>query len=108
MTDRAARVGPDELSLPQFGPRRKPPAGNCRCLARSTHHGRNASRCARTIARSRGEVRRPSSAVREAMLDLANEKLVIIVRNKGFRVNELSDRDLDEIASLRALIEGSR
>src|SRR6185436_16096063 len=46
-----------------------------------------------------------ATPVREAMLDLANEKLVTIVRNKGFRVNELSDRDLDEIASLRALIE---
>lgn len=46
-----------------------------------------------------------ATPVREAMLDLANENLVTIVRNKGFRVNELSDRDLDEIASLRALIE---
>ena len=46
-----------------------------------------------------------ATPVREAMLDLAGEKLVTIVRNKGFRVNELSDRDLDEIASLRALIE---
>ncbi|RJL36104.1 GntR family transcriptional regulator [Bailinhaonella thermotolerans] len=43
--------------------------------------------------------------VREAMLDLAKEGLVEAVRNKGFRVMELSDRELDEITELRGLIE---
>jgi DNA-binding GntR family transcriptional regulator len=43
--------------------------------------------------------------VREAMLDLAGEGLVDTVRNKGFRVTELSDKDLDELSELRALIE---
>lgn len=43
--------------------------------------------------------------VREAMLDLAKEGLVTAVRNKGFRVTELSERDLDEITEVRALIE---
>ncbi|WP_283132876.1 GntR family transcriptional regulator [Rhizohabitans arisaemae] len=43
--------------------------------------------------------------VREAMLDLAKEGLVEAVRNKGFRVTDLSERDLDEIAEIRALIE---
>jgi len=43
--------------------------------------------------------------VREAMLDLAGEGLVGTVRNKGFRVTELSDKDLDELSELRALIE---
>lgn len=43
--------------------------------------------------------------VREAMLDLAKEGLVIAVRNKGFRVTELSERDLDEITDVRALVE---
>jgi DNA-binding GntR family transcriptional regulator len=43
--------------------------------------------------------------VREAMLDLVKEGLVTPVRNKGFRVTELSDRDLDEITEVRALIE---
>jgi DNA-binding GntR family transcriptional regulator len=43
--------------------------------------------------------------VREAMLDLAGEGLVDTVRNKGFRVTELSDHDLDELSELRALIE---
>jgi DNA-binding GntR family transcriptional regulator len=43
--------------------------------------------------------------VREAMLDLAKEGLLDVVRNKGFRVTELSDDDLDELTELRALIE---
>lgn len=43
--------------------------------------------------------------VREAMLDLTKEGLIEAVRNKGFRVTELSERDLDEITELRALIE---
>lgn len=46
-----------------------------------------------------------ATPVREAMLDLAKEGLVETARNKGFRVRELSDVDLDEIASIRALIE---
>ncbi|GLW08327.1 GntR family transcriptional regulator [Microtetraspora sp. NBRC 13810] len=46
-----------------------------------------------------------ATPVREAMLDLAKEGLVEAVRNKGFRVTELSDRDLDELTALRQLIE---
>jgi DNA-binding GntR family transcriptional regulator len=46
-----------------------------------------------------------ATPVREAMLDLAKEGLVDPVRNKGFRVTELSDEDLDDITQLRALIE---
>ncbi|MBO2463528.1 GntR family transcriptional regulator [Actinomadura violacea] len=46
-----------------------------------------------------------ATPVREAMLDLAKEGLVSAIRNKGFRVTELSDRDLDEITEVRALIE---
>jgi DNA-binding GntR family transcriptional regulator len=46
-----------------------------------------------------------ATPVREAMLDLAKEGLVDPVRNKGFRVTELSDKDLDDITELRALIE---
>jgi DNA-binding GntR family transcriptional regulator len=46
-----------------------------------------------------------ATPVREAMLDLAKEGLVTPVRNKGFRVTALSDRDLDEITEVRALIE---
>jgi len=46
-----------------------------------------------------------ATPVREAMLDLAKEGLVDSVRNKGFRVTELSDEDLDDITELRALVE---
>ncbi|MEI7033324.1 GntR family transcriptional regulator [Streptomyces pratensis] len=46
-----------------------------------------------------------ATPVREAMLDLTREGLVEAVRNKGFRVTELSARDLDEYTEIRALIE---
>lgn len=46
-----------------------------------------------------------ATPVREAMLDLAKEGLVEAVRNRGFRVTEPTDRMLDEITELRALIE---
>ncbi|WEH37110.1 GntR family transcriptional regulator [Streptomyces sp. AM 4-1-1] len=46
-----------------------------------------------------------ATPVREAMLDLAREGLVEPVRNKGFRVTELTERDLDEYTEIRALIE---
>jgi len=46
-----------------------------------------------------------ATPVREAMLDLGREGLVETIRNKGFLVTECSPRQLDEIASLRALIE---
>lgn len=46
-----------------------------------------------------------ATPVREAMLDLASEGLVEAVRNKGFRVTELSDSDLDEMTQIRMLIE---
>jgi DNA-binding GntR family transcriptional regulator len=46
-----------------------------------------------------------ATPVREAMLDLVKEGLVESVRNKGFRVVELADRELDELTELRLLIE---
>ncbi|HTX12461.1 MAG TPA: GntR family transcriptional regulator [Solirubrobacteraceae bacterium] len=46
-----------------------------------------------------------ATPVREAMLDLTKEGLVESVRNKGFRVTEVTDDQLDEITELRALIE---
>ncbi|MER5296191.1 GntR family transcriptional regulator [Streptomyces pharetrae] len=46
-----------------------------------------------------------ATPVREAMLDLVREGLVEPVRNKGFRVTEISERDLDQYSELRALIE---
>ncbi|MET9508594.1 GntR family transcriptional regulator [Streptomyces flavidovirens] len=46
-----------------------------------------------------------ATPVREAMLDLAREGLVEPVRNKGFRVTEVSESDLDQYTAIRALIE---
>ncbi|MCX4552415.1 GntR family transcriptional regulator [Streptomyces sp. NBC_01267] len=43
--------------------------------------------------------------VREAMLDLAKEGLVVAQPNKGFRITEVSDQDLDNLAAVRLLIE---
>jgi DNA-binding GntR family transcriptional regulator len=43
--------------------------------------------------------------VREAMMHLANDGLIEIVRNKGFRIVEPSDADLDEMLELRFLLE---
>jgi DNA-binding GntR family transcriptional regulator len=43
--------------------------------------------------------------VREAVLDLAREGLVILARNRGFQVREITDRDLDEIVEFRQIIE---
>jgi DNA-binding GntR family transcriptional regulator len=46
-----------------------------------------------------------ATPVREAMSELAAQGLVEVVRNRGFRVRELSDIELDEITQLRLLIE---
>ena len=43
--------------------------------------------------------------VLEALLDLVKEGLLMPVRNKGFRVVEPSEQDLDEIARVRDLLE---
>ena len=46
-----------------------------------------------------------ATPVREAVLDLVQQGLVEPVRNRGFRVTVLSERDLDELTALRLLIE---
>jgi DNA-binding GntR family transcriptional regulator len=43
--------------------------------------------------------------VREATLALVNEGLLEPVRNRGFRVVELGEADLDEVYELRVLLE---
>lgn len=43
--------------------------------------------------------------VREAMIDLVKEGLVVSQPNKGFRITEVSEKDLDDITALRLLIE---
>lgn len=46
-----------------------------------------------------------ATPVREAMLDLVQAGLVAAVPNKGFRVVELTERDLDEYTAIRVLLE---
>jgi DNA-binding GntR family transcriptional regulator len=46
-----------------------------------------------------------STPVREAMFDLVTEGLVVVQPNKGFRVTEMSDADLDNVAAVRMLVE---
>jgi DNA-binding GntR family transcriptional regulator len=46
-----------------------------------------------------------ATPVREAMLELAKDGFVVTERNRGFRVLEVSDRDLDEISEIRLLLE---
>jgi DNA-binding GntR family transcriptional regulator len=46
-----------------------------------------------------------ATPVREAMLDLIKEGMVVAVPNKGFRVVEATDSDLDEMTELRVLLE---
>lgn len=46
-----------------------------------------------------------ATPVREAMLDLVREGLVTAVPNKGFRITEVTERQLDEYLHIRALIE---
>jgi DNA-binding GntR family transcriptional regulator len=46
-----------------------------------------------------------ATPVREAMLDLVTEGLLVPVRNRGFRVVSLSPRDLENLLRLRLLLE---
>lgn len=46
-----------------------------------------------------------ATPVREAMLELSNDGLVVAERNRGFRVLEVSERDLDDISKIRLLLE---
>ncbi len=46
-----------------------------------------------------------ATPVREAMMDLAREGLVETVKNKGFRVTSVTDKELDDITEIRLLIE---
>ncbi|MGC4890535.1 GntR family transcriptional regulator [Micromonospora sp. DT227] len=103
--DANGHLAPDALSLPQFGGRLNLRQEIARVLRGAVITGQmrpGVLYSAPALAEQFGVSATP---VREAMLDLANEELVTIVRNKGFRVRELNDRDLDEITSLRALIE---
>lgn len=46
-----------------------------------------------------------ATPIREALFDLANEGLVEVVKNKGFRISNVTDKDLIEIFELRDMLE---
>jgi DNA-binding GntR family transcriptional regulator len=46
-----------------------------------------------------------NSPVREAMMELASKGLLEVVKNRGFRVVEVTDKDRQEIYDLRMLVE---
>lgn len=46
-----------------------------------------------------------ATPVREAMLDLARDGMVDVVPNTGFRITEVTPRDLDQITEVRLLLE---
>jgi DNA-binding GntR family transcriptional regulator len=46
-----------------------------------------------------------ATPVREALFDLVHEGLFELVKNRGFRVVELSEHDLDEILEIRMMLE---
>ena len=52
-----------------------------------------------------GQLGVSATPVREAMSELATQGMVEVIRNRGFRVRELTDVELDEITQLRTLIE---
>jgi DNA-binding GntR family transcriptional regulator len=46
-----------------------------------------------------------ATPIREALADLGHNGLVVVVRNRGFIVPEVTEHDLDEIFNLRLLLE---
>jgi DNA-binding GntR family transcriptional regulator len=46
-----------------------------------------------------------ATPIREALIDLAREELIEMVRNRGFRIREMSEADLDEVVEIRRLLE---
>ncbi|HVA92494.1 MAG TPA: GntR family transcriptional regulator, partial [Chloroflexota bacterium] len=46
-----------------------------------------------------------ATPIREALFDLAGEGLVEVVRNRGFRVPQLTEQDLDDLYDVRTLLE---
>jgi DNA-binding GntR family transcriptional regulator len=95
----------DTLTLPSFGDRlnlREQVAHALRAALITGEMRPGVLYSAPTLAEQLGVSATP---VREAMLDLAKEGLVQAVRNKGFRVTELTGTELDDILEIRTLIE---
>ncbi|HEY6537493.1 MAG TPA: GntR family transcriptional regulator [Candidatus Dormibacteraeota bacterium] len=46
-----------------------------------------------------------ATPIREALFDLAGDGLIEVVRNRGFKLPRLSERDMDELHELRLMVE---
>lgn len=46
-----------------------------------------------------------ATPVREALLDLSNESLFEVVRNRGFRLTEVTERDISDVTEIRLMLE---
>ncbi len=46
-----------------------------------------------------------ATPIREALFDLVGDGLIEVVRNRGFKLPRLSDRDMDELYELRVMVE---
>lgn len=46
-----------------------------------------------------------ATPIREAMLDLARQGLVVAMPNRGFQITQLSEKDLVEVTQLRLMLE---
>jgi len=97
--------GPDHLSLSSIGTYRSYRDGVAEVLRAALISGQmkpGQLYSAPVLATQLGVSATP---VREAMSELAAEGMIEVIRNRGFRVTELTDVELDEITKLRTLIE---
>lgn len=92
-------------NLPSLGPRKSVRVQVAHALRASIVSGEMRSGVVYSAPAIAGRFGVSATPVREAMIDLAREGLVEVVRNKGFRVADLSDHELDEITDVRSLIE---
>lgn len=98
---------PDELHTPQFDvlPRTKLRDAATSQIKAQIIAGTLAPGVLYSISTISEQLRVSATPVREAVLDLAKDGLVEMVRNRGFRVRVLSDKDLDDIVDLRLVLE---
>lgn len=91
-----------------------PPAGRPRSLRRHVEEALSAAIISGelapgtlvTVPSLAAEFKVSATPVREAMLDLEKRGFVESVRNKGFRVTAVSEKDLLEIVQVRQMLEG--
>ncbi|TDE51466.1 GntR family transcriptional regulator [Nonomuraea mesophila] len=76
-----------------------------RAIRRAIFTGKIAPGVLYSVSALSGQLGVSATPVREAMLDLVSEGLVVAVRSRGYRVVDLTPQDLDHILRLRVLLE---